>query len=639
MKRIALRLEMILLVIVVIWLGISLVVAQPDSAACKNAIKRGENLQRAMEAAEELLADEICQGPGRSLCVSRIRQLQEQLRINAEQVRVACSPDPRTPAQPCPVRPREPRSAPVILEIQSLSGTVGYKNPDFDTSSHAWSKTICGAATWLSGYNPRYEWTPILSPTRELEDADVAASGIAINAHRSMHDIWFTHPFGKDLNFDLAPDPMYMNLASPILKPDPDPEGRDNSICKARTEFGLDINNVLHVEIDSGFVPAGHEPQNGDRVAVLGRWIVDCGHDDYGAEIHPPLLMFMARPSGVDATSMSVISRPFLVSQEYGDGGLYEHLVKQLFRVYPPLLPFPLTDQVEARPERPLKPFSGIKLFNVVIRPPSPRRHPKDQLLVSYQLSARNGVAVKLYNVGDDAVGLAVVLNDIDYNVPDLPKKRNLKVTKKEITEERKDIGDLIFHFQGAGSSLAQPFGAIVLEKGVDTDAYDMLTGRDPAPVSTSVSQVDGIRIQPDDSQPWPIRGHVTVQWKRAASGPAIFVLPARVVVPANVLWVDSGITLKQGQGFTIRASGLWSNTGPPALGPNGFSGTLFPGTLFPSASLGSLIGRVGDQMFAIGEALAGTSPRDGKLFLAINDTPSTFADNEGELIVMIRVH
>jgi hypothetical protein len=638
MKRIALKLEMVLLVLAMTWPGISSVVGQQDSAACKNATKRGENLQRALDRAQELLNDEICQGPGRSLCISRIKALGEQLRINAEEVRVACFQQSSKP--PCAIRQPDPkRPTQVILEIQSLSGSVGYKNPDFDTSSRDWAKAVCRGGTWLSGYNPAYEWMPILSPDRELEDADVAASGTAINAHKSMHDLWFTHPFGKDFNFDLAPDPLYMNLASPILNIDLDPQGRDNSICRARTEYGLDINNVLHIELESGFVPAGYEPQNGDRVALLGRWVVDCGHDDFGAEVHPPLLLFTAHPSGVDGTSMSIISRPFLVSQRFGDGALYEHLVKQLFLVYPPLLPFSLTDLVEARPEQPLKPFSGTKLFNVVVRPPSPRHDPKDQLIVSYQLSARNGVAVKLYNVGNDAVGLAVVLNEIDYNVPDLPKKQNLNISKKEITQERKDVGDLIFHFQGAGSSLAQPNGAAVLERGINTDSYDMLTGTDPAPVSSPVSQVNGIRIQPDDNQPWPIRGHVSVQWKRANTGPAVFVLPTKVTVPANVLWVDSGLTLKQGQGFTIRASGLWSNTGPPALGPDGFIGTLFPGTLLPSANLGSLIGRVGDQLFAIGESLDGTSPGDGKLFLAINDTPSTFADNEGELVVTIRVH
>jgi hypothetical protein len=524
------------------------------------------------------------------------------------------------------------------MEIQSLFGSPGYRNPDFDTSSREWAKTICRGDTWLSGYNPAFEWMPVLSPDRELEDADVAASGIAVNAHKSQHDMWFTHPFGKDFNFDLATDPLYANLESPIFNIDLDPQGRDASICKARSQYGLDIHNVLHVEMESGFVPPDYEVQDGDRIALLGRWIVDCGHDDFGAEIHPPLLMLTARPSGADATNMSIISRPFLVSQRFGDGALYEHLVKQLFRVYPPLLPFPLTDQVEARPDTPLKPFSGIKLFNVVIRPPSPRHDPKDQLLVSYQLSARKGVEVKLYNAGDDAVGLAVVLNEIDYNVPDLPKKQNVNVSKKEITEERKDIGDLIFHFQGAGSSLAQPFGAIVLEKGVNTDSFEMLAGTDPPPITTSVSQANGIRIQPDDSQPWPIRGHITVRWNRANSGPAVFVLPTKVTVPANVLWVDSGLVLRKGQRFTMRASGLWSNTGPPALGPDGFNGTLFPGTLLESANLGSLIARVGDQLFAIGESLDGTSPGDGKLFLAINDTPTTFGDNEGEMVVTIRL-
>jgi hypothetical protein len=419
-------------------------------------------------------------------------------------------------------RPTDADTTPTILEIQALFGPGGYRNPAFDTSSRDWAVKVCGGNTWLKGYNPRYEWTPVLPPRNELEDEDVAISGTAIGSHRSTADVWFTHPFGNDLNFNIAPDPEYANLPSPILRNDSeDPYGTVNSIQKAKTEYGLDVTNVLHVEMDEGFVPRGFEVNDGDRVAVLGRWIVDCGHPDYGAEVHPPLLYLCARPNGPNATHVSIISRPFLVSQEFGDGGLYEHLVKQLLLVYPPLLPFPVTSQVEARPKIIQQPFSGLKLINFVIRPPTPRQYPNDKLLVSYELTVRSGVAVQLYSINDDAVGILVVMNDVAYNPAPLPPKQNRNISKQEIQMARPDIGDLIFHLQGIGSVLANPGGAIVLEKGVDTDFYQIPTWVGPPPLRSLVSQLSTVRIQPDDGPPWPIRGHLDVQWQRL-SHPAI---------------------------------------------------------------------------------------------------------------------
>jgi hypothetical protein len=108
------------------------------------------------------------------------------------------------------------------------------------------------------------------------------------------------------------------------------------------------------------------------------------------------------------------------------------------------------------------------------------------------------------------------------------------------------------------------------------------------------------------------------------------------IEVDASVLWVDTGVTLRKGQRFRIEASGKWSNVGPPALGPAGFRNYKYPGTLLAEADLGSLIGRIGDTMFGVGERYGGASPVDGRLFLSINDTPATFADNQGRLQVKI---
>jgi hypothetical protein len=113
--------------------------------------------------------------------------------------------------------------------------------------------------------------------------------------------------------------------------------------------------------------------------------------------------------------------------------------------------------------------------------------------------------------------------------------------------------------------------------------------------------------------------------------------LPRTLDVPANVLWVDTGVDLKEGQGLVIQASGQWSNSGPPSKGPEGFAGYHYPGTV-ADADLAALIARIGERVFQVGAGYRGKAPASGRLYLSINDTPDTFGDNEGTLSVTINL-
>jgi len=111
---------------------------------------------------------------------------------------------------------------------------------------------------------------------------------------------------------------------------------------------------------------------------------------------------------------------------------------------------------------------------------------------------------------------------------------------------------------------------------------------------------------------------------------------PYRLIMPANVKWVDTYIALRAGEPLRISAKGVWSNAGSPARGPKGFENFKYPGTLLATADLASLITRVGDTVFVVGEEFVSKSPADGRLYLSINDTPDTFGDNKGALDVRI---
>jgi hypothetical protein len=100
---------------------------------------------------------------------------------------------------------------------------------------------------------------------------------------------------------------------------------------------------VLGVETDQGLLPPSFRNLivPGARVATFGRWIVDCGHDDFHTEIHAPLLVAVATPSpppaGVrgasEMTSLQIISRPYTVSQKFDEGNFIDHLLAEVGKV------------------------------------------------------------------------------------------------------------------------------------------------------------------------------------------------------------------------------------------------------------------------------------------------------------------
>jgi hypothetical protein len=116
--------------------------------------------------------------------------------------------------------------------------------------------------------------------------------------------------------------------------------------------------------------------------------------------------------------------------------------------------------------------------------------------------------------------------------------------------------------------------------------------------------------------------------------------LTRQVVVPAgSEAPVATGVRTQPNDPLVITATGLWSNVGPPALGPGGWIGYKHPGTR-EEADLASLVGyfRVPGAGYAswipIGAHFAGTSPTPitGTLALVMNDVWGTYADNQGSV-------
>lgn len=111
------------------------------------------------------------------------------------------------------------------------------------------------------------------------------------------------------------------------------------------------------------------------------------------------------------------------------------------------------------------------------------------------------------------------------------------------------------------------------------------------------------------------------------------------IALPANVQWIDTGLTVRQGQALTITATGEITLSGNPndKANPNGaLDGHRTASAPLPQTLAGALIGRIGSgQPFGIGAGPASiAAPATGRLFLGIND--DVMGDNTGQFTVKV---
>jgi hypothetical protein len=295
----------------------------------------------------------------------------------------------------------------------------------------------------------------------------------------------------------------------------------------------------IEFEMERRLIPAGYWPTCGDRVAALGRWIVDCGHDNYSTEIHPPLIVAKATANG-DATGVQIFGRAFLASQLFAGKSLLQHLLAELgdreeravaAMAFPPAAP--LIDGMDARPALLQKPFSGLQTFAFTVRPPKPREHEADRLLLSYHFTVRQGVSVAVINGRHkDEVDVLIVMVDDSYNsAQELLTVEEKIVTFDDVSRglpsdaDRAKLGALL-----ASAVAAAPLTLpTVLAKGIRTTRYTVppaQSGFDNTNVHRSLHVAEGVSAVPnqfavDDGQPYPLYGWMTLEWERHADQPA----------------------------------------------------------------------------------------------------------------------
>jgi hypothetical protein len=217
-----------------------------------------------------------------------------------------------------------------------------------------------------------------------------------------------------------------------------------------------------------------------------------------------------------DATSCLLISRPYLVSQLFNNGpfdetGLFGHLVHEWADVQ-----FAFSLLIKAHPKLTRMPFEGLNILMFKLRPPTPRQDPRDQLMVTFELTRRDdSCAIDLLRGTDgDSVRVLVVFNDASYTPPAGPPSRNRRYTVGDIKRMHATAGTIM---QSAifTSSVLAPHAAAILARGIETHEFTKLVAPPLGP-STTVEVDDlHVNVPPDNSHPFPIAGKITVEWRR----------------------------------------------------------------------------------------------------------------------------
>ena len=289
--------------------------------------------------------------------------------------------------------------SPATAQILKTDYTNPTPPPDRRANDKDWASKVCGGSTFMHNPSPIFEWGPVFGD--QFDTQLVGLSGtIPFDPTISGGDLPFTHPFGTDWEFFIIPDDDYAPLLAPsngctsftdsgacvnnihfesaenAKNSDCTDAGVPHDCCTApgagscnineefrdaveaihdqklhlpKTELG--VQGILGFETDQGLVPSFYRSHvhAGDRVAMFGRWITDCGHPDFHTEMHPPLLTAFGRETtgsaGQPKTTTEMISRPYLTSQTFEDGkGVRHHLYNELLKglAVPDCSPFDL---------------------------------------------------------------------------------------------------------------------------------------------------------------------------------------------------------------------------------------------------------------------------------------------------------
>jgi hypothetical protein len=135
--------------------------------------------------------------------------------------------------------------------------------------------------------------------------------------------------------------------------------------------------------------------------------------------------------------------------------------------------------------------------------------------MVSFHFTHREGVAVQVFNAGDDTVGIIIVLGDL--NPAPLPHKHDVTISWDQLGSIYPFAIDALEIVDILRLNIASAF---ILNRGILTDLYDAPSASSPLDNQNVAAPVDinqlrgGAGLSEDDRQPFPIYGWLNVWWQ-----------------------------------------------------------------------------------------------------------------------------
>ena len=184
--------------------------------------------------------------------------------------------------------------------------------------------TVCGAddrrflGELLKGNPLQYKVPKRLAEVKPVP-SQVVVSGTAKDPSLGEGDFPFDHTMGSDFNMDVELDQPFMGVgqenATPIRSVHVElAEGQLPHVPGPANPPALDwptMSERARQGLQQAFLP-----KSGDRVLVMGTWIVDCGHQNFQTELHPITFMAVARTEG-DATVVHTFYNRYRETQLY----------------------------------------------------------------------------------------------------------------------------------------------------------------------------------------------------------------------------------------------------------------------------------------------------------------------------------
>lgn len=360
-----------------------------------------------------------------------------------------------------------PKAAPAQTSATGASSATGPPLVSFETSAALAANgplatgqtaaSTCGsnrsgwlaeiAKVGLSAAKVSKHWAFLEPLGNGITGRQLQGSGTITSIDVGNVDVPFDHPFAGDMSFNEKLDSPYVGLS--------------RNLGVGLTPGEGDPRGVVHDELMTGLMPhpvgngslgatstwpqyatnsaktvtQAFVPRTGDRVAVMGYWVVDCGHTDFHTELHSVTFMAYGHRSG-SATVAHAFFNPYEEAQLYNPDLALAGLVSDPSRLDAPatqnILKYLVTAIVRVASGQDkqatlpvlVEPNLQSPAPWTVCAPPGTRGGRHSRLSVSYRFSARPGVDISV--TGDPATGCAQVTTTLPkaYRPADVPGQR-----------------------------------------------------------------------------------------------------------------------------------------------------------------------------------------------------------------------